>query len=133
MKCSIKDFFERVTDKVGDKADATIAIVKNGEDITIHMGGIDEFMLGPNAVSMAAAMRHLLDTDMRTADRMGQKRMKEGCAGITRDRMEITELTGDDDKSAPTDANEYGRMLAHALGEFLDILGKHIDAPEDDD
>ena len=121
---NIPDFFNRVVDRVGDKADAALVVVKKGEEISVHMSGIGELMVDPNAVAIAAALRHLLDTDMRTADRIGTKRLETGCSRITRQRMEVidTRQKDEDKNEPPTDANEYGRMLAKALGEFLDVL-----------
>lgn len=119
---NIPEFFNRVVDRVGDKADAALVVVKKGEEISVHMSGISELMVDPNAVSIAAALRHLLDTDMRTADRIGAKRLETGCSRITRQRMEVIDPDDDDNSEAPTDANEYGRMLAKVIGEFLDIL-----------
>lgn len=121
---NIPDFFNRVVDRVGDKADAALVVVKKGEEISVHMSGIGELMVGPNAVAIAAALRHLLDTDMRTADKIGAKRLETGCSRITRQRMEVidTRQKDEDKNEPPTDANEYGRMLARALGEFLDVL-----------
>jgi len=121
---NISEFFNRVVDWVGDKADAALVVVKKGAEISVHMCGISELMVDPNAVSIAAALRHLLDTDMRTADRIGAKQVETGCSRLTRERMDVidTRQKDEDKNDPPTDANEYGRMLANALGEFLDIL-----------
>lgn len=135
-KRNIKHFIDGIIEKHNEKVDAALVIVRDGDNVSISMAGIDEFMIGHNAVCIASAMRHLLETDLRTADRIASKRKKEGSITIDRGEPQMTEVNDDDDvdddaedeaPEVPTDANEFAKLMTKALGEFLDILKDGIE------
>ena len=132
-KKNIKALFESVIDRTGENVDAALAIVRNDGVVTVIMAGVDEMMIGSNAVCMATTLRHLLETELRTADKISAKAKREGAITVSHDEP-VTIKNGDGKHpEPPTNANEYGKLLAQAVSDFLDILSKHMDPPEGDD
>ena len=140
-KRKIKSFVDGIIEEHSEKVDAALVIIKDGENVSVSMCGIDEFMIGRNAVCIATAIRHLLETDLMTADKIANKHKKDGSTTINRGEPQMVEVndndTEDEAPEVPSDANEFAKMMGKALdkaiGEFLDTLKDGIEEPTNKD
>ena len=126
---------------IGEEADCMLVIIKKGEIVHSGIIGIDKMAIGPDAVALAMAIRHMLDGGLEAASKIADVMQESGVsrcievgtiAGPTQDRgKNMRELTKTAEeriqeiKAKSEDRNEAAKDAVR--GFFHKILNDIID------
>ena len=145
-KISIIDYAKMISENRGDDADAVLLLRLNNGESQISIIGLDEMLISHEAVVMATALQHLLDTDMNVAAKLGKALI--GIKGGNRkethrlnpdeipffkpDEQNAAQHPEDEDAGSNADKKSEKEALREVVDGLFDLIfgGEH---DEDDD